>query len=90
MARAVVVRRASDRAVLPFERAPVPRGMGFLTPVELAPGEQVDLVLEVHQGEAPNGAPTEDDCHTIETPFVRIDLDTERGIARWWDVRAPA
>nr|MDJ0523174.1 glycoside hydrolase [Planctomycetota bacterium] len=81
----VVVRRTDTGEVLPFERAPVPRGMAFLVPLTLAPGASVDLQLEPHAGEPP-----EDDVRelaAIETPFVRIELDADSGIAAMIDRR---
>ena len=51
--------------------------MAFLAPVELAPGEQLDLVLEVQPNEPSNGEPMEDEHLRLETPFVRIELDED-------------
>ncbi len=77
----VVVRRAGSAEALPFERKPVPRGMAFLVPVELEAGGAAEYVLDVHPGEAPERAVSGGGA-SIETPYVRIDIDPDAGIAR--------
>lgn len=77
---------------LPFQKVVTPHGLDFEVRLDLAPGETLDLELR-------EGPPTSSayittpaasespftDFPRLETEYVRIDIDRDRGVTTWQD-----